>query len=223
MNLDQPRLKISLLFSALLCQRARLLACLTTALSLTASVLLIQSPAMAQIGAQTAPANLDQLVRSAGTILRGQVVSAKMEAHPQFANLQTVVVTISVMKVLKGEAAGKYTFRQFVWDVRDAGDTAGYPKSGELLLFLNPVSPYGLTSPVGLDQGRFRIVRDPQGRAFAINGRGNLGLFDQVLNKASSRGVVFSRQAQAMLAKAGGQVPVESLEDAITTLAGAPK
>jgi hypothetical protein len=179
--------------------------------------------ALAQRGAQTAPAALDQLVESAGTILRGHVISASTEPHPRFSNLETVVVTISVSKVLKGEAPPTFTFRQFVWDSRDASDTAGYRKAGELLLFLNPVSPYGLTSPVGLDQGRFRVLRDPKGRAFAVNGRSNFGLFDQVSIKASSRGITLSRQAQTMMAKPGGQAQLESLEDVIASLVGANK
>ncbi len=180
------------------------------------------STAIAQPGAQTASVDLDQLVQSAATILRGHVVSATLEPHPQFSNLQTIFVTIAVGRVLKGQTAPTYTFRQFVWDEHD--DVAGgYLKSGELLLFLNPVSPYGLTSPVGLEQGRFRILRDTKGTAYAVNGRSNLGLFNQVQNKASSRGVSFSRQAQAMLAKSGGQVSLESLEDAIVSLVGTNK
>jgi hypothetical protein len=224
MNVDQPGSKRSAQWvSAVVSQKARLLACLATALTFTSSALLFNSPALAQRGAQTAPADLSHMVQSAGIILRGQVISATVEAHPQFANLQTVVVTISVVKVLKGQAANTYTFRQFVWDARDVADAAGYRKSGELLLFLNPVSPYGLTSPVGLDQGRFRIVRDPKGRALALNGRDNFGLFEQVLSKAASRGVLFSQQTQAMMVKPGGRVPLESLEDAITTLVGASR
>jgi hypothetical protein len=160
-------------------------------------------------------------VQHAGTILRGHVISANVEPHPQFPNLQTVVVTISVAKVLKGTAATTYTFRQFLWDGRDAADTTGYRKSGELLLLLNPVSSYGLTSPVGLEQGRFRVLRDRLGKASAVNGRSNLGLFDQLPGKAASRGVSFSRQAQAMMAKPASQAPLDSLEDAIATLVGA--
>jgi hypothetical protein len=188
------------------------------------SCLLFPAPAtFGQHGALTAPADLDQLVQRAGTILRGHVVSATVEPHPQFSNLETVVVTFSIDRVLKGEAGASYVFRQFIWDYRDAADTAGYSKSGELLLFLNPVSSYGLTSPVGLDQGRFRILRDPKGKAIAVNGRANFGLFNQVLSKASSRGVSFTKQAQAMMAKPGGQVSLDTFEDAIITLVGAKK
>lgn len=181
---------------------------------------LFANTALAQRGAQTAPAPLDQLVESSSTILRGHVISAVVEPHPQFANLQTVLVTISVGKVLKGEAPSTYSFRQFVWDPRDIADGASYRKAGELLLFLNPVSEYGLTSPVGLEQGRFRVTRDAKGRAFAVNGRANFGLFDQVSAKTAARGVIVSRQAEVMMAKPAGQVSLETLEETVTALAG---
>jgi hypothetical protein len=181
---------------------------------------LFGSTTLAQRGAQTAPAPLDQLVESSATILRGHVISTVVEPHPQFANLQTVLVTISVGKVLKGEASPTYTFRQFIWDPRDVAESAGYRKAGELLLFLNPVSEYGLTSPVGLEQGRFRVTRDAKGRAFAVNGRANFGLFDQVSITASARGVKVSRQAEMMMAKPGGPVSLETLEETVAALAG---
>jgi hypothetical protein len=187
---------------------------------ITVLLLSLASAAFAQDGAQTAPAALDQLVESSATILRGHVISAVAEPHPQFANLQTVLITISVIKVMKGQAPSIYTFRQFVWDPRDVADTAGYRKAGELLLFLNPVSQYGLTSPVGLDQGRFRVIRDTKGRGFAVNGRGNFALFDQVSNKASTRGITLSRQAQSMMAKSGGLASLDSLEETIAALVG---
>jgi hypothetical protein len=175
----------------------------------------------AQQGARTAQANLNQLVQGAHTILRGFVVSAKVEPHPQFSNLQTVVVTMQVSRVLKGEAATTYTFRQFVWDDRDLGNGAGYQKAGELLLFLNPVSQYGLTSPVGLEQGRFRVTRDAKGKGSAVNGRGNIGLFQGVPAKASEHGIALSRAAQTMMQKSTGQAQLDALEDTIVRLAGA--
>jgi hypothetical protein len=186
-------------------------------------VLFFAASVFAQSGAYTAPADLDQLVQSAKTVVRGRVMSARVEPHPQFSNLQTVVVTLAVTKVLKGEAASTFTFRQFLWDARDVPVFAEYKRAGELLLFLNPVSPYGLTSPVGLEQGRFRILQDAKGNRYALNGRGNLGLFDQVTNKANSRGVALSKQVREMLSKSGGRVPLDALEDAIQALAGAPK
>lgn len=190
-----------------------------TGLALVVCLLSFAHSASAQSSAQTAPADLDQMVHNAATILRGQIVSAAMEPHPQFPNLQTVVVTIAVKKVLKGRAPSTYSFRQFVWDAREPSISSDYRKSTELLLFLNPVSTYGLTSPVGLEQGRFRVVRDSKGQAYAINGRSNIGLFSEVVNKASARGLALSRPVQAMAATRQGQVPLGALEDAIIALA----
>lgn len=175
----------------------------------------------AQQGARTAQVNLSQLVQGAHTILRGFVVSAKVEPHPQFSNLKTVVVTMQVSRVLKGSAATTYTFRQFVWDERDLGDAGGYRKAGEVLLFLNPVSQYGLMSPVGLEQGRFRVTRDAKGNGSAVNGRGNIGLFQNVAGSASEHGVALSKAAQTMMQKSSGQAPLETLEDAVVRLVGA--
>ncbi|HKV61422.1 MAG TPA: hypothetical protein VJO16_05880 [Candidatus Acidoferrum sp.] len=133
------------------------------------------------------------------------------------------MVTLTVNKVLKGEAASNITFRQYLWDARDLPVFGGYKGAGELLLFLNPVSPYGLTSPVGLEQGRFRILRDAKGNRYALNGRGNLGLFNQVESKAGSRGLIFSKSVKEMLAKPSGQVPLEVFEETIQALVGAAK
>ncbi len=188
-----------------------------------ALLLLLCPAAYSQSGANSAPADLDTLVHGAQTILRGQVTSAKVEPHPQFSNLQTVVVTLAVNRVLKGEPASTITFRQYLWDARELPVLGGYKAAGELLLFLNPVSPYGLTSPVALEQGRFRILRDAKGNRYALNGRGNLGLFSHVENKASSRGLIFSKPVKEMLAKPNGQVPLDVFEEAIHELIGAAK
>lgn len=181
------------------------------------------APAFSQGGGSTAQADLDQLVQSAERIVRGQVISAALEPHPQFPNLQTVLVTLSVSKVLKGSAGGTLTFRQFLWDSREASVLARYKGAGEVVFFLNPVSPYGLTSPVGLEQGRFRVVRDQKGARYVVNGRGNLGLFDQVSQRAASRGIALSKPVRQMLAAPGGKVTLESFEAAVQALAAVPQ
>jgi hypothetical protein len=185
---------------------------------LLAVVLPFAQPARAQGSASVAPANLNHLVDNAQIIVRGNVVSAVLEPHPQFANLQTVVVTFAVAKTFKGQVPPTLTFRQFVWDIKDATGSGGYHKSEELLLFLNPTSVYGLTSPVGMEQGRFRVLRDDRGNRFAVNGRGNIGLFADVATKSAARGVTFSPQARAMLSKSAGQVSLGTLEETIQVL-----
>jgi hypothetical protein len=117
------------------------------------------------------------LVSQSSTILRGSIISAKVEPHPELSSLSTVVVTLRVRETLKGDAGATLTFRQFIWDVRDRYDAAGYRKGQDVVLLLNPVTRYGLTSPAGMDQGRFLISRDAMGREVVVNGRGNAGLF----------------------------------------------
>ena len=103
-------------------------------------------------------------------IIRGTVTDARVEKHPELDNLHTIVITLRVRETLKGAARETYTFRQYIWDLRDRSDVAGYRKGQELLLLMNGSSRYGLTSPVGLEQGRFRIQRDRSGREVAMNG-----------------------------------------------------
>jgi hypothetical protein len=180
-------------------------------------------PAWPQSAASTSPVDLAQLVQSAQTIVRGRVISAKVEPHPQFSNLRTVVITMAVTRQLKGQSTSTLTFRQFLWDAQEASIFAGYKGAGELLLFLNPVSPYGLTSPVGLEQGRFRVLRDAKGNSYVLNGRRNLGLFTESTADAGSHGVIYSRRVREMMATRGVQVPLDSFEEAIQTLSGASR
>ncbi|MDA2914765.1 hypothetical protein MYX77_12590, partial [Acidobacteriia bacterium AH_259_A11_L15] len=153
---------------------------------------LLVPPAQAQRGGLTIPQNLAELVEEAATIVRGRVISARAEKHPQFKNLDTVVVTLEVSDVLKGSAGPTFTFRQFVWDIRDVHSKLGYGKGGEFLLLMIKPSQYGLSSPAGLEQGRFRIRRDPQGREFAVNGAGNAGLFRNFDTVVTEKGLTLT-------------------------------
>jgi hypothetical protein len=187
----------------------------------SALTFLLVGPAFAQNTGSAAQADLDQLVQSAQNIVRGRVTSVRSEPHPQFPNIQTLLITVSVTKVLKGTAASTLSYRQFQWDVRDQSTFAAFKGAGEVLLFLNPVSAYGLTNTVGLEQGRFRVLRNESGGQIVLNGRNNLGLFNQTVPKASARGIVFSRKAQQMLSKPKGPAPLETFEETVRALAGA--
>ncbi|HEX9706498.1 MAG TPA: hypothetical protein VGA24_02570, partial [Steroidobacteraceae bacterium] len=50
---------------------------------------IVAAPVWAQRGALTVPRNLDQLTDRAADIVRGTVVSARVEKHPEFTNLDT--------------------------------------------------------------------------------------------------------------------------------------
>jgi hypothetical protein len=181
---------------------------------------LAAAPALAQRGALTVPRNLDQLVDRAAVIVRGSVTSARVEPHPQFRNLATVVVTLRVRETLKGGVPASYTFRQYIWDARDKLDGAGYAKGQELLLLLLAPNRHGLSSPAGLDQGRFRITRDRNGRELATNGQGNLRLFEGLQADVAKEGVSLSARQASLIAKhRKGPIELRELSALIRTLA----
>jgi len=183
-------------------------------------VLIAWTFASAQRGALVAPRSIDQLTQEAVVIVRGHVVSAKVEPHPALRNLTTVLVTMNIEETLKGAPAKTLQFRQYLWDLRDQLDGARYAKGEELLLMLGPVSQYGLTSPVGLEQGRFRIIRGAAQPA-AVNGNGNLRLFEATAERAQVRGLKLSPGVTALARQNhAGPVPLADLEDAIRTFAG---
>jgi hypothetical protein len=174
-----------------------------SARAVTLSVLLLLS-VLAQLhaeqrGALTASRNLADLVAESGVILRGRIVSTRVEPHPQFSALWTVVVTLQVDEAIKGANTGTYTFRQFIWDPRDRQDAAGYQKGQRLLLLLTAPNANGLSSPVGLEQGRFQLSTDAAGNVFAANGRNNAGLLNGLAARASSKGIRLAPRAQALV------------------------
>jgi len=182
--------------------------------------LLAASSAHAQRGAMTAQRNLDQLTDRAAHILRGTVLSARVEKHPQYGNLDTVVVSLRVREAIKGNPGNEFTFRQYVWDVRDRMDAAGYRKGQDLLLLMRAPSRYGLSSPVGLEQGRFRIERDPGGREMAANGRGNFKLFAAMQAVVDKEAIALTpRQASLVAKHQAGPVAARELIDLIRKLA----
>lgn len=187
--------------------------------SLMLAALVFAAPSVAQRGAMTVPRNLEQLTDRASDIVRGTIVSAHVEKHPELTNLDTVVVTLRLSDTLKGSAQGTFTFRQFIWDVRDRHDAAGYRKGQELLLLMIAPSRYGLSSPAGLEQGRFRIERDRKGREIAINGTGNLKLFEGLDANTKSAVPLSSRQASLVAKHRKGPVGAADLAAMIRTFA----
>ena len=187
------------------------------------SVVWLAPELSAQRGAMTVQRNLAQLTDRADVIVRGQVLSAISEPHPELRGLQTIVITLRVSERLKGNSPDIYTFRQYVWDIRDRFNTAGYRKGQHLLLLMNKPSRLGLTSPVGLEQGRFTIRRDGTGTTFAVNGRGNVGLFSDVQPQLQQRKARLSAGAAKTVQRKHGAVRMEELAEVIRGLVGTVK
>jgi len=169
--------------------------------------LTLVAPASAQQSALTVPRNLQQLTDRSAVIVRGNVVSAHVEKHPELQSLDTVVVTLHVRETLKGTTGATFTFRQYLWDVRSRMYNGGYRKGQELLLMLIAPSTYGLSSPAGMQQGMFHIHRDAAGREVAVNGHANYRLFDGLGAQLATKGIVLS-PASAKLVETHRRGPV---------------
>jgi hypothetical protein len=74
--------------------------------------------------------------------------------------IPSTYVTLEVSEHLKGAAADRFTIKQIggTASIRIAGMPT-YRPGEEVVLFLHKDSSAGFTSPVGLSQGRYRIVR----------------------------------------------------------------
>ena len=188
-----------------------------------AATFYISSAAHAQRGAITLPRNLADLSSNAGQIIQGRVVSATVEPDPRYNHLQTLVLTLAVDDVLKGQAPTTFTFREFLWDIRDISDRAGYHLGDEVLLFLNNPTPLGLVTPVGLQQGRFRVVKGTDGQDYAINANQNAGLFDNVVRSGALNPAKLSAKSRATVQSfRQGPIALTALKESVHLLIQSP-
>ncbi|WP_158788159.1 hypothetical protein [Granulicella sp. L46] len=188
-----------------------------------AAIFCVSSAAHAQRGAITLPRNLADLSSNAGQIIQGRVVSATVEPDPRYNHLQTLVLTLAVDDVLKGQAPTTFTFREFLWDVRDISDHAGYHLGDEVLLFLNGPTPLGFITPVGLQQGRFRVVKGADGQDYAINANQNSGLFDNVVRSGALNAGKLSAKSRATVQSfQRGPIPLTALKESVHLLVQSP-
>lgn len=177
---------------------ALLLACAFTATSSRAQELLSR------------PLDIGELTQSAGTIIHGRVVRVQQGSHPDYPNVAVVNVTVDVLRNVRGAATSQISFRQWVQPIRRLGVAvaparkvralAGYSVGEEVVLFLYPNSRYGLTSPVGAEQGKFSVVHSSAG-VQVRNTLGNAALFSNVQATAQRAGVKLSQAELAATAK----------------------
>ena len=89
-------------------------------------------------------------------------------------------------------------------------------------MLLNKPNQYGLSAPVGLEQGRFLIVRTADGDLAAVNGVSNGGLFQNFEQEMKSRGRPLSpAMATRVQQFRGGPIKLGELKDFIRAAQGA--
>jgi hypothetical protein len=177
------------------------------------------SPLPAQFAVR--PVNLAYLSQRADIIVQGQVMSVRHKPLPGYPNIPSVEVTLSVERSLRGLPGKTYTFREVYLGLRSKDGKQGYRTGQRLLLFLPSPSQYGLSSPIGIGQGRFHIAVDSAGYAKIANEQGNAGLLRDVERDAVRAGKQLTPDQRKLASTRRGSLPLEgfvSLVQSLTTL-----
>jgi len=121
----------------------------------------LMTPA-SQVGAMTVRAlSLEELARRADRIFVGTCIEVR-QVRGEFGQPITEI-TFRIIEPIKGVSADRVMIRQLGGQL-----LPGYSVGQEVLLFLHPESPTGLTSPVGLGQGIFTVLRQGPRRDKAV-------------------------------------------------------
>jgi hypothetical protein len=121
------------------------------------------------------PLNLDEIVSTSAVAFSGTCVGNRTE-RDVLSDLIVTYTTFAVSDVLKGNAGTTYTIKQVGGTLPDEGTgfrIQGVPSftvGQEYVVFLAGVSNVGFSSPIGLSQGKFSVLRDAKGATVA-NGR----------------------------------------------------
>jgi hypothetical protein len=115
--------------------------------------------------------SLEEITRRADRIFVGTCVG--MSEASSESGQPITEITFKIIDPIKGASGDRLTIRQIRGG---SGMVPGYAVGQEVLLFLHPESATGLTSPVGMGQGMFTILRqgDRHNKAIAV-GDGALG------------------------------------------------
>ena len=171
----------------------------------------------------TRQVDLEYLTRRAEIIVQGTVTDVRHESLAAFPNIPTVAVTLQIEDVLRGTISGTYTFREVFLGLRAREGKEGYQVGQRLLLFLTTPSKYGLSSPVGIEQGRFQVRYGAAGEELIANEFGNAGLFRDIARAALEGGVRLSATQLRMVGNEHGPVSLREFVSLIRSLDVLPR
>jgi hypothetical protein len=126
------------------------------------------------------PLGLEEMAARAERVFVGEVTEVR-EGEDEYGAPVTFV-TFAVARSLKGQVPQQLTIKQL--GGRSGGGKGkilripglpAYKEKEEVILFLHGTSAGGFTSPVGLGQGKFTVVRQGA-KAFVMNELNNVGL-----------------------------------------------
>ena len=99
----------------------------------------------------------------------------------------------------------------------------GYNAGAQLLLFMTAPSKYGLSSPVGIEQGRFHVTHNPKGNSTVVNEQSNIGLFRNVPEAASMAGRPLTKSQLKITASERGPVQLSEFVSMVQNLMLMPR
>ena len=167
--------------------------------------------------------NLAYLAQRADVIVQGRVTGVRYEGLPGYPHVPTVLVTLQVERMSRGPEGRQYTFRQWIPSRREMGVKRGYQVGQRLVLFLLSPSQYGLSGPIGREQGRFHVVRDARGSEQVANEFGNAGLFKNVSETAEKAGAGLNEKQMQTASTPSGAVPLKDFVDLVEQLKQLPR
>jgi hypothetical protein len=171
----------------------------------------------------TLPVNLTYLAQRADIIVQGRIADVRYENHPDFDKIPTVKVTLEVQEMLRGPSLQTCTFREVLIGLKARKGQKAYKVGQRLMLFLPSPSKYGLSSPVGIEQGRFHITRTAEGEDTIANEIGNAGLFKDVENTVFMSGIRLSTKHRRLIEIQNGPVPLEEFTELVKSLTALPR
>lgn len=159
-------------------------------------LLLICLATLPSAASQVRAVNLEQMTERAARIFAGRCLETSVTFDPE-AGGEVLTATFEVSRAVKGHVGDTATVRM-LRGARDGADgLPGMPRlrpGDDVVLFLYGDSDLGLTSPVGLGQGRFAVIEDKRGRKLAINDLANRNLLRGLSPRARARlGATFER------------------------------
>jgi hypothetical protein len=169
------------------------------------------------------PVNLTYLARRADVIVQGRVTDVVQESLPGYPNISTIRVTLDVEAMMRGPTGDSYSFREVVLGQRRKEGKARYRAGQHLLLFLTSPSQYGLSGPIGIEQGRFHISRNASGIYTVVNEYGNTGLFTNVQEEANNAGRPLTASQSRVAAVQNGAVPLDDFRSLVKNLMLLPR
>jgi hypothetical protein len=184
-------------------------------------LLLHSNPLFAQL--MTLPVDLSYLSQRADIIIQGKVLSVRNENLPGSSNFPTVSVTLEVENMLRGPSATTFTFREAVFGFKPRTGKRNYQIGQRLILFLPSASSLGLSSPIGIEQGRFHIARNAAGAEMIVNEAGNAGLFKNVAQKVAGAGKKLTPDQMRVAATERGPVRLDGFTSLTKSLILLPR